>query len=211
MGRCWAACFALRGAMRRVARALLRAGAAVSSLPAAPASALPRVLAGCAGGEAWPSFARGGRASSSAAPTGWAASVLEHTASSLHAAAEEEEEDDELADEDEQSFRRRRGAAPPLDDDEDELEEEEEEQAAPRASTPPVGSGNRLIWPPPPEVLRDNPALAELARRAPRPAPHAPCDPRLTRHAHPRAGGCRAGRNSGVAGRGAARARAARR
>ena len=172
--------------MRRVDRALLRAGASASSLPAPPASAVPRVLAGWPGGDssACSSFARGGRASSSAAPTGWAASVLEHTARQLHA-ARDEDEDDELADEDEVAFRRRRGSAPPLDDDDDELEEEEEEAPPPRAPPPPIGSGNRLIWPPPPDVLRDNPARAEVARlpaaaratRAVRPAADAPRAP----------------------------------
>ena len=175
--------------MRRVARALLRAGGTASALPAPPSSALPRVLAGWAGGDSCSSFARGGRATSSAAPTGWAASVLEHTARSLHAASQEED-DDELADEDELSFRRRRGSSPPLDDDDDELEDDEEELVVAREPTPPVGSGNRLIWPPPPEALRDNPALAELARPAPRAEPHAPCDPLLTRTSTRHAGGC---------------------
>jgi hypothetical protein len=151
--------------MRRVARALLRAGAALPALPAAPASAVPRALAGWHAGE--PAWARGGRASSSAAPTGWAASVLEHTASSLHAGEEEEEDDDELGEADgSNAFRRRRAAQPPLDDDDDDLEDDDDE-LLPRAQTPArAASGNSLVWPPPPEALRDNPALAELARAA---------------------------------------------
>ena len=160
--------------MRRVARALLRAGAALPALPAAPASAVPRTLAGSwQSGE--PCWARGGRASSSAAPTGWAASVLEHTASSLHGAAGEEEEEDEEEEADGAAFRRRRAAQPPLDDDDDD-EEDDDDELLPRAQTPArAASGNSLVWPPPPEALRDNPALAELARaaRARTPAAHA--------------------------------------
>lgn len=155
--------------MRRVVRALLRASAAPSAQPAA-AAAVPRVLLGWAAGERREFTARGGRASSSAAPTGWAASVLEDAARSLHG-ADVDDDDDEL----EASAARRKSHSRRLvspaqdqDDDDDDLDEDEDDEA--EALT--AGMGNTLVWPPPPEVLRNNPALAELVRPAgaPRPA-----------------------------------------
>jgi hypothetical protein len=160
--------------MRRASRQLLRSAACATRRREAPAAAWCRALATSqpAAGHKPALEPRGTRATTSSAPAGWAASVLEAAAGRLQGEDDDAESDSESDDESEHANAGAspRRAAPFSDDDSSDDEEEEAGTAAAALPTPLAAPGargvqsSRLAWPPPPGALDDNPELASMVR-----------------------------------------------